>query len=145
MNFRASVCLLLAALSARAADESVFPLRDALARKTLAITIRGNARDQLTITVRNESKDAVAIEIPAGLVCKSDAGAVVVLRHTLLVVTGQNTAEAVLPTAARSAKNGCAAQPCVLTADTVPALDPDRKSTRLNSSHHRLSRMPSSA
>jgi hypothetical protein len=123
VNFRALACLLLAALPARAVDSPV-PLREALARKTLAVTIRGNARDQLTIAVRNTAPEAAAIEIPAGLVCTGEAGSVVTLRSATLAVPAGQSAEAVLPVVARSVKNGCAEQSFAVAADAIPAVDP---------------------
>lgn len=123
MNLRALAYLFLAALPAQAADAPV-PLRDALARKTLAFTIRGNARDRLTIAVRNTAPAPISIEIPAGFVSTGEAGAVVVLRAATLAVPAQQSAEAVLPVVARSAKNGCAEQPFTITTETAPALAP---------------------
>ncbi len=124
MNFRAVACLLLAALPVQAAEAPAIPLREAGARKKLAITVRGNARDQLTIAVRNTGSKAVAIAIPAGLVCTGEPGAVVALRGVTLAVPAQQSAEAVLPVVARSAKNGCAEQAFTLTTETAPSLEP---------------------
>jgi hypothetical protein len=123
VKLRVYACLLLAAWSARA-EVAPIPLAEALARKTLAFTIRGNARDQLTVAVRNTASEPVAIEIPAGLVCSGEAGAVVILRAAALTVPARQTAEAMLPVVARSAKNGFAEQPFVITNDTAPALAP---------------------
>jgi hypothetical protein len=123
VKLRALACLLLAAWSARA-EVAPIPLRDALALKALTFTIHGNARDQLTIAVRNNTADPVAIEIPAGLVCAGEAGAVVTLRAAALTVPARQTAEAMLPVVARSAKNGFAEQPFVVTTDSAPALAP---------------------
>jgi hypothetical protein len=124
VNIRTAVCLLLAALSAGAADAPPLPVRDAVARKTLAFTIHGNGRDQLTIAARNSANEPVALEIPAGLVCAGEAGAVVTLRSATLAIPAGQSAEAALPVVARSAKNGCADQPFAVTADTTPALAP---------------------
>jgi len=126
VNLRILACLFLAALPVRAADVLVPPvlLRDALARTTLAFNISGNARDQLTIAVRNSAPAPATIEIPAGLVCLGEAGAVVTLRSATLTVPAQQSAEALLPVVARSAKNGCAEQPFTVSTDTAPALVP---------------------
>ena len=74
-------------------------------------------------------------------------------QHMLAIVNNEAnqttiTTDDVLPSAQRLANSRHAlfgGNPPVVTDDSTPALFTDRKSTRLNSSHTDISRMPSSA
>ncbi len=126
-------CILFAFLTAGAFVASVpsalsepappLPLETALQKTTLCAKITGNSRDQLRFSIANTSPDAARISIPAGLILKASNGnRIIVLRSAEISVAGRGTADAELPTAALSSRNGAATQPFSVTGDSEPRL-----------------------
>jgi hypothetical protein len=97
----------------------------ALARKDLACAWSGNGRDSLSLTVNNQSDELLQIDIPAGQMAASQAGAakMIVLRAAQLRVPAHGSAEASLPAAALSSANALVSEPFRALSDAEPRMD----------------------
>jgi len=88
------------------AEAPPIALLQAVHQPGLQCILRGDGRSRLTLNVANHGAAATRVQIPGGLVCKSAAGAlVIVLRGADLDVPAGGAATAEIPAAALSSKN----------------------------------------